>query len=397
MDILAYRVNNIDEPQTIAMSKLARELTATGIDIVNLSLGEPDFETPAHIKQAAKDAIDQNYSYYSPVAGFLDLREAVCNKLLRDNKLKYNPNQIVVSTGAKQAIMNVIMAIINPLDEVLLPTPYWVSYSDMVKLMDGVPVFIPGTLANHYKITADQLEKAITPKTKAFIYSSPCNPTGSVYSRDELAALVKVFEKYPNIYIISDEIYEYINFVGKHVSIGSFDSIKERVITINGLSKGYAMTGWRLGYLAGPKIIAEACEKIQGQSTSGTSAITQRAAIVALNGSLEPTYAMVEAYKRRRALVMEGLKSIPGLICNDPEGAYYFFPDVTAYFGKSFEGKIMNNATDLCLYLLNHGHVSMVTGDAFGEPKCIRLSYATSDEQLIIAISRIKKALAELN
>ncbi|MBC7381785.1 MAG: pyridoxal phosphate-dependent aminotransferase [Bacteroidia bacterium] len=396
MDSIAQRVHSINEPQTIAMSKLARELMATGVDVVNLSLGEPDFETPAHIKQAAKDAIDNNFTYYTPVAGNPDLRQAISAKFLRDSDLHYTPDQIVVTTGAKQAIMNTIMAIIDPLDEVIIPTPYWVSYSEMVKLMGGVPVFVSGILANNYKITAEQLEAVITSKSKAFLFSSPCNPTGSVYSYSELELLVKVFEKHPQIFIISDEIYEYINFVGKHVSIGSFASIRDRVITINGLSKGFAMTGWRLGYLGAPKLIAQACEKIQGQFTSGTSSISQKAAVAALTGDLTPSYAMVDAFKRRRKLFHEGLETIPGLICNNPDGAFYFFPNISAYLGKSFEGKKMNTATDLCLYLLNHAHVSVVTGEAFGEPNCIRISYAASEEKLTKAIGRIKNALGEL-
>lgn len=396
MDILAQRVHVINEPQTIAMSKMARALMETGVDVVNLSLGEPDFNTPAHIKQAAKDAIDQNFTFYTPVAGYPELRQAISKKFLRDNNLNYAPDQIMVSTGAKHAIMNSIMAIINPGDEVIIPTPYWVSYSEMVKLMGGIPVFIAGTLANNYKITPEQLEASITTKSKAFLFSSPCNPTGSVYSYKELEALVKVFDKYPDIFIISDEIYEYINFVGKHVSIGSFESMKNRVITINGLSKGFSMTGWRLGYMGAPKDIAVACEKIQGQYTSGANSITQKAAVAAINGSLEPTYAMVEAFKRRRKLFLEGLQTIPDLICNNPEGAFYIFPNIKAFLGKSFEGEKINTATDLCLYLLNKGHVSTVSGDAFGEPDCIRISYATSDEKLTIAIGRIGKALGDL-
>jgi len=396
MDLLASRVFNINEPQTIAMSKKARELMATGVDVVNLSLGEPDFTTPKHIKDAAIEAIHNNFTYYTPVAGIPDLREAISKKFLRDNNLHYAPDQIVVSTGAKHAIMNTIMALINEGDEVIIPTPYWVSYSEMVKLVDGVPVFIAAPLAQNYKITGEQLEAAITPKSKAFLFSSPCNPTGSVYSYAELADLVKVFEKHPNIYIISDEIYEYINFVGKHESIGTFESIKDRVITINGLSKGFAMTGWRLGYMGAPKSIAQACEKIQSQFTSATSSITQKAAVAALNGSLEPSMEMVKAFHRRKELMEKGLASIPGILNNKPEGAFYFFPDISSFLGKKFEGTVIETATDLCMYLLNHGHVSMVTGEAFGNPNCIRISYAASDEKLTIAIERIRTALAKL-
>ena len=396
MDLLASRVFNINEPQTIAMSKKARELMATGVDVVNLSLGEPDFTTPNHIKEAAIEAIHNNFTYYTPVAGIPDLREAISKKFLRDNNLHYAPDQIVVSTGAKHAIMNTIMALINEGDEVIIPTPYWVSYSEMVKLVDGVPVFIAAPLAQNYKITGEQLEAAITPKSKAFLFSSPCNPTGSVYSYAELADLVKVFEKHPNIYVISDEIYEYINFVAKHESIGTFESIKDRVITINGLSKGFAMTGWRLGYLGAPKSIAQACEKIQSQFTSATSSITQKAAVAALNGSLEPSLEMVKAFHRRKELMEKGLASIPGILNNKPEGAFYFFPDISYFLGKKFEGTVIETATDLCMYLLNHGHVSMVTGEAFGNPNCIRISYAASDEKLTIAIERIRTALAKL-
>lgn len=396
MDILANRVYAVNEPQTIAMSKKARELMATGVDVVNLSLGEPDFETPQHIKAAAIAAIEQNFTYYTPVAGIPELREAISKKLLEENGLHYAPDEIVVSTGAKHAIMNTIMALINKGDEVIIPTPYWVSYSEMVKLMEGVPVFIAAPLEQEYKITAAQLEAAITPKSKAFLFSSPCNPTGSVYNREELADLVAVFAKHPQITIISDEIYEYINFEGKHVSIGTFEEVNNRVVTINGLSKGFAMTGWRLGYLAAPKAIAQACEKIQSQYTSATSSITQKAAVAALTGSREPSLKMVEAFKRRRQLMLEGLNTIPGIRTNQPTGAFYFFPDISYFLGKTFNGVEIKTATDLCMYLLNEGHVSMVTGEAFGNDNCLRISYATSDEKLTMAISRMRNALAKL-
>jgi aspartate aminotransferase len=396
MDILANRVYAVNEPQTIAMSKKARELMATGVDVVNLSLGEPDFETPQHIKAAAIAAIEQNFTYYTPVAGIPELREAISKKLLEENGLHYAADEIVVSTGAKHAIMNTIMALINKGDEVIIPTPYWVSYSEMVKLMEGVPVFIAAPLEQEYKITAAQLEAAITSKSKAFLFSSPCNPTGSVYSREELAELVAVFAKHPQITIISDEIYEYINFEGKHVSIGTFEEVKNRVVTINGLSKGFAMTGWILGYLAAPKAIAQACEKIQSQYTSATSSITQKAAVAALTGSREPSLKMVEAFKRRRQLMLEGLNTIPGIRINQPTGAFYFFPDISYFLGKTFNGVEIKTATDLCMYLLNEGHVSMVTGEAFGNDNCLRISYATSDEKLTIAISRMRNALAKL-
>jgi aspartate aminotransferase len=393
---LAARVDWVNEPQTIAMAKKARELMAQGIDVISLSLGEPDFETPAHIKAAAIKAIEENFSYYTPVAGIPELREAISQKLNNENNLQYAPDQIVVCTGAKHALMNTIMAIINPGDEVIIPTPYWVSYSEMVRLVEGVPVFIKAPLAQNYKITPAQLEAAITPKSKAFMFSSPCNPTGSVYSREELKGLVEVFAKHPEIIIISDEIYEYINYESKHVSIGTFEEVAKRVVTINGLSKGFAMTGWRLGYLAAPKNIAVACEKIQGQFTSATSGISQKAAVAALTGSKEPSMKMVQAFERRRLLVQTALEKIPGLKCNAPEGAFYFFPDISSFLGKKFNGKTIETATDLCLYLLHEGHVSTVTGEAFGDENCIRLSYATSDEKLTVAMERIKNALAKL-
>jgi aspartate aminotransferase len=393
---LANRVNYINEPQTIAMAKLSRELAAKGHDVISLSLGEPDFTTPVHIKDAAKKAIDDNFSYYTPVAGIPELREAIVRKFKRDNNLNFSIDNIIVSTGAKHSIMNVIMALINKGDEVIIPTPYWVSYSEMVRLMEGEPVFINATVEQQYKITPAQLEAAITPQSKAFIFSSPCNPTGSVYSKEELAALVGVFEKHPNIYIIADEIYEFINFIGKHESIAQFNSIKERVITINGLSKGYAMTGWRLGYMAANTAIAKACEKIQSQYTSATSSITQKAAVAALDGDMKPSMEMVTAFKRRRNLILKEVKNIPHWICNNPDGAFYLFPDISYYFGKTFEGKTIQTATDLCMYLLHNAHVSMVTGEAFGAPQCLRISYATSDEKIIEAMRRIKVALDQL-
>ena len=393
---LAHRVDYINEPQTIAMAKLGRELMAQGLDIISLSLGEPDFTTPQHIKDAAKQAIDDNFTYYTAVAGILELREAIVDKFKRDNNLDFTPDQILVSTGAKHCIMNAMMALVNSGDEVIIPTPYWVSYSEMARLIKGIPVFIDATVQQEYKINAQQLEAAITPKSKLFIFSSPCNPTGSVYSYSELEALVKVFEKHPNIFIISDEIYEFINFVGKHQSIAQFGSIKDRVITINGLSKGYAMTGWRLGYLAAHASITKACEKIQSQFTSATSSITQKAAVAALNGDMKPSEEMVKAFKRRRELILNEVKQIPNWKCNNPEGAFYLFPDVSYYYGKSFQGKTINTATDLCMYLLYQAHVSMVTGEAFGAPQCIRISYATSDEKIIEAMRRIKIALDKL-
>lgn len=394
---LADRVSFINEPQTIAMAKLSRELMAQGYDIISLSLGEPDFKTPDHIKIAAKKAIDDDFSYYTPVAGIVELKEAITFKLKRDNHLSYTPNQIVVSTGAKHSIMNAIMALVNKGNEVIIPTPYWVSYSEMVKLVEGKPVFINASVEQQYKITAEQLEAAITKETRLFMFSSPCNPTGSVYSQQELANLVAVFEKHPNIYILSDEIYEFINFVGTHQSIAQFESIKDRVITVNGLSKGYAMTGWRLGYMAANTAIAKACEKIQSQFTSATSSITQKAAIAALLGDLKPTTEMVNAFKRRKDLILDAVKHIPNWKCNNPEGAFYLFPDVSWYFGKKANGKTIENATDFCMYLLHYAHVSMVTGEAFGAPNCVRISYATSDDKITTAMSRIKVALDKLS
>jgi aspartate aminotransferase len=396
MAFLSKRLNLFSESQTLKMAKLSRELKNKGVDIINLTLGEPDFNTPDHIKQAAKEAIDNNYSYYTPVVGYLDLREAICRKFKRENNLDYTPDQIVVSTGAKQSIANALLSTIDPGDEVIVPTPYWVSYSEMIKLAEGLPVFIEASVENNFKITAEQLEASITPKTKMMIFSSPCNPSGSVYTKDELESFAKVFEKYPNIWIISDEIYEHINYLSKHESIAQFDTIKERVIVINGLSKAFAMTGWRLGYMAACTEIAKACDKMQGQFTSATSSISQRAAIVALDSDLGPTLEMKAAYKKRRDLVYELLKDIPGLKTNLPDGAFYFFPDVSSFFGKSYNGTTINNAEDLCMFILNDTHVALVTGDAFGSKNNIRFSYATSEEILIEGMKRIKESLSKL-
>lgn len=396
MAFLSKRLNLFSESQTLKMAKLSRELKSKGVDIINLTLGEPDFNTPEHIKKAAKEAIDNNYSYYTPVVGYLDLREAICRKFKRENNLDYTPDQIVVSTGAKQSIANALLSTIDAGDEVIVPTPYWVSYSEMIKLAEGVPVFIEANVENNFKITADQLEAAITPKTKMMIFSSPCNPSGTVYTKVELAAFAKVFEKYPNIWIISDEIYEHINYLNKHESIAQFDAIKERVIVINGLSKAFAMTGWRLGYMASCVEIAKACDKMQGQFTSATSSISQRAAITALDGDLTPTIEMRAAYKKRRDLVYDLLKDIPGLKTNLPDGAFYFFPDVSSFFGKSYNGTTINNAEDLCMFILNDTHVALVTGDAFGSSNNIRFSYATSEEILVEGMRRIKESLSKL-
>ena len=395
---LSSLLSRFNEPETLKMAKLGRELRAKGVDITDLSLGEPDFDTPDHIKEAAKKAIDDNFSHYTPVPGYLDLRQAVCEKLSRDNGLIYLPEQIVVSTGAKQSIANTVLAIVDAGDEVIIPTPYWVTYSEIVKLAGGKPILVKTSFENDYKITPSELETSITERTKLFMFSSPCNPTGSVYTKVELENLAVVFEKHPNVFIMSDEIYEYINYVGKHESIAQFDSIKERVIVINGLSKGYAMTGWRVGYIAAPVLIAKACEKIQGQFTSATNAIAQRAAITALLSDLKPTHEMVTAFKSRREKVMELIRDIPHVICSEPPGAFYIFPDVKFYFGKKTPTGIMiNNADELCMYLLNEAHVSTVTGSAFGEPACIRLSFANSIENIIKGMAKLKAALLNLS
>ncbi|WP_316751263.1 pyridoxal phosphate-dependent aminotransferase [Pedobacter gandavensis] len=397
MTFLSNRINNLSESQTIKMAKLGRELSSKGIDVINLSFGEPDFFTPEFVKDAAKIAVDENYSYYTPVSGYPELRKAIADKLLRENGLSYGFDQIVVSTGAKQSLANAVMCLVNPGEEVIVPTPYWVSYSEMIKLAEGETVFIKASLENNFKITGAQLEAAITPKSKLFMFSSPNNPTGSVYTKEELADLVAVFEKHPNIYIISDEIYEHINFVGKHASIAEFDSIKDRVILINGFSKSYAMTGWRVGYMAANKEISNACDKMQGQVTSGTSSIAQRAALHAYQGGLDTVNEMVDEFKSRRDIVYSLLKEIPNIKVNLPDGAFYFFPEVKGYFGTSVGDYKITNAEDLCLYLLNEAHVSTVTGEAFGNEDCIRISYAAAEDKLRDAVLRIKTALAKLS
>jgi len=396
MSALSNRINNLSESATMKMNKLGRELSAKGVDVISLSLGEPDFHTPEHIKNAAKKAMDENYTYYTPVAGYPELRKAISAKLKNENGLDYDISQIVVSTGAKQSLANAIMCLVNPGEDVIIPTPYWVSYSEIVKLAEGKSVFIDTTVESNFKITPEQLEAAITPKSKLFMFSSPCNPTGSLYSKDELAGLVKVFEKHPDIYIISDEIYEHINFVAKHESIAQFESIRDRVVIINGMSKAFAMTGWRIGYSASSKELAAAFDKMQGQITSGTCSITQRAGIAAYEGGLETVYAMREQFKKRRDLVYSLLKEIPGLKLNLPDGAFYFFPDVTYYFGKSYNGRVIKDADELSLYLLEEAHVATVGGDSFGDTKSIRLSYAAAEDKLIEAMRRIKEALAKL-
>ena len=393
---LSERIKTLSESQTIGMSKMSRELSAKGIDVINLSLGEPDFITPDHIREAAKKAIDDGYTHYSPISGFAELRKAISEKFKRENNLTYSPDQIVVSTGAKQSIANVVLGLVNPGDEVIIPLPYWVSYIELVKLAEGIVVPIPATIENDFKITPEQLEKAITSKTKLFIFSSPCNPTGTVYSREELQSFATVFEKHPHVFVLSDEIYEHINFLDKHVSIAEFEKIKDRVIVVNGLSKSFAMTGWRIGYIGAPKWIADACDKMQGQVTSGTSSISQKAAETALTTDLRPTLEMKAAFRRRRDLVLKLMKEIPGWKVNEPQGAFYVFPNVHHFFGKSDGKTVINNATDLCMYLLHDAHVSIVTGEAFGAPDCVRFSYAAADEKLVEAIRRIKNSLSKL-
>lgn len=394
---LSSRLDLFNEPETLKMAKLGRELRAAGIDIIDLSLGEPDFDTPDHIKTAAKKAIDDNFSHYPPVAGYPDLRAAVCEKFKRDNNLDYAPENIIVSTGAKQSLANAVMAVVSDGDEVVIPTPYWVTYSEIVKLSGGVVKLVRTSFENRYKITPEELDEALSEKTKLFIFSSPSNPTGGVYTRQELELLVKVFEKYPQVFILSDEIYEYINYIGGHESIAAFESIKSRVIIINGLSKGFAMTGYRLGYLAADPAVVKACEKLQGQFTSGTCAITQRAAITALTSDLKPTFDMVKEFENRKRRISELMDEIPGLRCVEPDGAFYVFPVVTHYFGRKAGSELIANADDLCMYLLNTGHVSTVTGSAFGEPDCIRISFANSMKNIEEGLLRIKNALAKLD
>lgn len=393
---LSSLLDRFNEPETLKMAKLGRELRAKGIDVIDLSLGEPDFDTPQHIKDAAIKAINDNWSHYTPVPGFMDVREAVCIKLKRDNNLDYKPENIVTSTGAKQSLANVILALVDDNDEVIIPTPYWVTYSELVKIARGKVVGVRTSLESGFKITPAQLEAAITNKTKAFMFSSPCNPSGAVYSKAELEALANVFRKHPNIYILADEIYEYINFVGKHESIAQFADLKDRVIIINGLSKGFAMTGWRLGYIAASTEVAKACEKLQGQFTSATCSITQKAAVAALTGDLKPSMEMTEEFRRRRARVLELVRQISGIKCSEPEGAFYIFPDVSAYYGTSDGETTINNSADFAMYLLNTAHVSSVMGDAFGEPNCVRFSFANSMPNIEKAWARVKEALAKL-
>jgi aspartate aminotransferase len=395
-NILSDRINKLSESATLAMAGLCRELKSQGHNVIDLSLGEPDFNTPDIVKSAAKTAIDNNFTFYTPVSGYLDLRKAICNKLKRDNNLDYTPEQIVVSNGAKHSIANAILCLVNPGDEVLVPAPYWVSYSEIIKLAEGIPVYLEAKIETDFKVTSQQVEAAITPKTKVFLFSSPCNPTGSVYSKDELKRLADVFAKHKNIYIISDEIYEHINFKGEHQSIAQFDFIKENVITINGVSKGFAMTGWRIGYLAAPSVIAKACDKLQGQITSAPSSIAQKAALMAMNADLSVVKDMVKVFKERRDLVLNLLKEIPGLKTNTPEGAFYVYPEVSYYIGKSDGKTTIKSDDDLCMYILKSVQVAMVPGSAFGSKNYIRISYATSNDLLIEAIKRIKKTLSDL-
>jgi aspartate aminotransferase len=393
---LSDRLNAMEESATLAMARLSRTLRSEGKDIISLSLGEPDFNTPQFIKDAAIKAINENYTTYTPVAGYDELREKIAHKLFRDNGLKYAKDQIVVSTGAKQSIANAVLSIINPGDEVIIPAPYWVSYIEIVKMAGGIPVVIEASVEDDFKISGEQLERAITPKTRMFIFSSPCNPTGSVYNYHELESLAKVLERNSHIAALSDEIYEHINFVGTHQSLAQFSAIFDQVITVNGASKAWAMTGWRLGYLAASKPIADACNKIQGQFTSGTNSITQRAAMVAMDANPQVLQEMVKTFEKRRDLVLSYLHKIPGLKVNKPTGAFYLFPDVSSYFGSTYQNTKIENGNDLCMYLLQEANIALVDGSGFGAPKCIRISYATSEDLLIKAMERLTLALEKL-
>lgn len=394
MNQLSDRINNLSTSATLAMAAKARELRAEGKDIIGLSLGEPDFNTPDFVKEAAINAVNENYNSYTPVDGYVELKDAIITKFKRDNNLKYIRSQIVVSTGAKQSLFNIASVMLNDGDEVILPCPYWVSYSDIVKLNGGVPVEVQTDIKNDFKMTAEQLEAAITPKTKMIWYSSPCNPSGSVYSKDELRALADVLQKHPNIYVVSDEIYEHINFIGGHFSMAQFDDMFDRTITVNGVSKAFAMTGWRIGYIGAPEWVARACNKMQGQVTSGANCIAQRAVITALEADPSRIKYMVDEFKERRKLILGLLEAIDGFKTNEPEGAFYVFPNVSSYFGKTIKGKNINNATDMSLFLLEEALVATVTGEAFGNPNCIRISYAASQENIKEAIKRIKTALS---
>ena len=397
MNQLSDRLNRLSPSATLAMSQKSQELKAQGVDVINMSVGEPDFNTPDAIKEAAIKAVNENFSRYSPVPGYPALRNAIVDKLKKENGLEYTAAQISVSNGAKQSVCNAIMALVNPGDEVIVPAPYWVSYPEMVKLADGTPVTIYAGIEQNFKITAAQLEAAITPKTKMLILCSPSNPTGSVYSKDELKELADVLAKYPNVYIVADEIYEHINYIGKHESIAQFDNVRDRVIIVNGVSKAYAMTGWRIGFIAAAEWIVKGCNKLQGQYTSGPCSVSQMASVEAYVGSQEPVAEMQKAFQRRRDLIVKLAKEIPGLEVNVPEGAFYLFPKCSSFYGKSYNGQTINNSDDLAMYLLTEAHVATVGGTSFGAPDCFRMSYATSDENIIEAIRRIKEALAKLN
>lgn len=396
MTQVSARLASLSPSATMAMSQKSNELKAQGVDVINLSVGEPDFNTPDHIKEAAKKAVDDNYSRYSPVAGYPALRNAIVEKLKKENGLTYTINQISCANGAKQSVCNTIMVLINPGDEVIIPAPFWVSYPEMVKLAEGNPVIIPAGFDQDFKITPAQLEAAITPKTKAIILCSPSNPTGSVYSAEELNGLAEVLKKYPEIIVIADEIYEHINYIGKHSSIAQIEGMQERTVIVNGVSKAYAMTGWRIGFIAGPEWIVKAVNKLQGQYTSGPCSVSQIAAEAAYTGTQEPVKEMRAAFERRRDLIVKLAKEIPGFEVNQPEGAFYLFPKCDAYFGKSYGTQVINDADDLAMYLLEVAHIACVGGTSFGAPECIRISYATSDENIIEAIKRIKEALAKL-
>jgi aspartate aminotransferase len=397
MESVSSRIANLSPSATVAMNQKSRDLKAKGVDVINLSVGEPDFNTPDHIKKAAKKAIDDNFSFYPPVPGFPDLREAISNKFKRENNLEFSPEQIVVSAGAKNSLANVILCLVDKGDEVIVPAPYWVTYVELVKVSEGKNVVIKGTMDNNFKVTADQIENAITSKTKAILLCSPSNPTGSVYNKHELESIARVVERHNNVFIITDEIYEHINFVGKHESMAQFDSIKERVVVINGVSKSYAMTGWRIGYIGAPLWLAKACTKLQGQFMTGPTTIAQKAAVAALNSDQSCVSEMNKAFLRRRDLIIGLLKDVKGLKTSVPDGAFYVFPDASSYFGKSDGKRKIENSTDFCMYLLEEAHVATVPGEAFGDPSGFRISYATSDENIVKAVERMKSALSKLS
>ncbi len=393
---LSNRLNRLAPSQTLAMSQKSGEMKAQGIDVINMSVGEPDFNTPDHIKEAAKKAVDENFSRYSPVPGYMDLRKAIVAKLKNENHLDYTTSEILVSSGAKQSVCNTVMALVNDGEEVIIPAPYWVSYPQMVKLAGGTPVIVNAGFEQNFKMTPEQLEAAITPKTRMLILCSPSNPTGSVYTKDELEALAEVIKRHDDLFVLADEIYEHINYVGKHESIAQFPGMKERTIIVNGVSKAYAMTGWRIGFIAAPEWIVKGCNKLQGQYTSGPCSVSQKAAEAAYTTSQECVETMRKAFERRRDLIVELAKEIPGLEVNCPQGAFYLFPKCSGFYGKSYEGKTISNSTDLAMFLLEEGHVATVGGDAFGDPECFRMSYATSDDNIREAMRRIKETLAKL-